>query len=1092
MIDAHPRRVPFPGSCESLAVAALMCLALVPSRAAALVYEPPAGTSMWDTWIFCEGDEAHLFYLRSEVGRRWNSIGHAVSKDMVHWRELPPIPTQGPEGSWDHALTLTGCTVKHGDTYYLFYGAANRSQQIGLMTSKNLIDWEKCPGNPVSESGGPHYGDGFDWRDLSAFYDAGHKQWHGVLCARARSDGTDAAGVPDRRPDAKHGQPAIGHLVSSDLIHWEQRPPLFTSWRWGNLEVPIPFALAGRHYLLFSHGGALPDTSGRKRAGGTFYLMADSFEGPYRVPEEPLLLGWGRDQLDNYVGRVVMHQGELLLYHHTCGGPVKDDPGVAWQPGAGGPVTLGAPKSVQQRADGTLWLKYCERLATLEQAVRFDGPPPGGQGEGKVSWLPGRVADASVRIRFQVDGNPCQVGILWRWDGTQGGASWLQTGADGGTVVIGTAHAADGAMPTLKADDEIRCGPVAAGDHELRVLTRSHRAEVYLDERWLFATPISADGSPGEIGVFASGSAAVRQARLAELSPLRPATAAVASPSEHPTPPRGGQPESPKDPSGGSDGESVLRELVPAESPAADPLTPLLHGLFADGMVLQRDREVPIWGWGPDGANVEVRFGSTVVGTEVRGNSWMVKLPPMPASDQGRELTVVCRDRRAIVRDVLVGEVWLCSGQSNMQWEMKLDLEKDPQRGADIRDATNQMVRFFKVDRAVARLPRRDIPPVRDDIHEPWSNAFLGNRWRPATPEWVPHVGATPFYFAGEMQARLKCPVGILICARGGSSIDCWVPAEVIRGNPWWGDKSKALQYVEGQWPEFIGPQVARWRSFKERFPTLHDLWLAQQAGERIAPPPQPAWPTCFYNAMLHPLAPCAVRGVVWYQGESDARGAETYTDKMAGLISAWRRLWGQPDMPFVFAQLPGFAGHDGEPPDADNLNWAAMRVAQARVPKMVPGAFMACLIDAGMRHEIHPVRKDVAGKRLALVALKEVYGTPINAHGPMLRKVTKKDGALELTFDHDHGGLVAKRVDLDGFVVPGGAVTGFTIRGRDSPWVAGTAHIQGDNVTVASPRIADPVAVRYAWADFPLANLYNGDGLPAPPFECALTTDAP
>jgi sialate O-acetylesterase len=932
-----------------------MCLALVPSRAAALVYEPPAGTSMWDAWIFCEGDEAHLFYLRSEVGRRWNSIGHAVSKDMVHWRELPPIPTQGPEGSWDHALTLTGCTVKHGDTYYLFYGAANRSQQIGLMTSKNLIDWEKCPGNPVSESGGPHYGDGFDWRDLSAFYDAGHKQWHGVLCARARSDGTDAAGVPNRRPDAKHGQPAIGHLVSSDLIHWEQRPPLFTSWRWGNLEVPIPFTLDGRHYLLFSHGGALPDTSGRKRAGGTFYLMADSFDGPYRVPEEPLLLGWGRDQLDNYVGRVVMHQGELLLYHHTCGGP----------------------------------------------------------GEGKVSWLPGRVADASVRIRFQVDGNPCQVGILWRWDGTQGGASWLQTGADGGTVVIGTA-------------------------------------------------------------------------------PLRPATAAVASPSEHPTPPRGGQPESPKDPSGGSDGESVLRELVPAESPAADPLTPLLHGLFADGMVLQRDREVPIWGWGPDGANVEVRFGSTVVGTEVRGNSWMVKLPPMPASDQGRELTVVCRDRRALVRDVLVGEVWLCSGQSNMQWEMKLDLEKDPQRGADIRDASNQMVRFFKVDRAVARLPRRDIPPVRDDIHEPWSNAFLGNRWRPATPEWVPHVGATPFYFACEMQARLKCPVGILICARGGSSIDCWVPAEVIRGNPWWGDKSKALQYVEGQWPEFIGPQVARWRSFKERFPTLHDLWLAQQAGERIAPPPQPAWPTCFYNAMLHPLAPCAVRGVVWYQGESDARGAETYTDKMAGLISAWRRLWGQPDMPFVFAQLPGFAGHDGEPPDADNLNWAAMRVAQARVPKMVPGAFMACLIDAGMRHEIHPVRKDVAGKRLALVALKEVYGTPINAHGPMLRKVTKKDGALELTFDHDDGGLVAKRVDLDGFVVPRGAVTGFTIRGRDSPWVAGTAHIQGDNVTVASPRIAEPVAVRYAWADFPLANLYNGDGLPAPPFESALTTDAP
>jgi beta-fructofuranosidase len=232
--------------------------------------------------------------------------------------------------------------VKRGDTYYLFYGAANPSQQVGVMTSKDLVHWQKEARNPVLESRPPHYGDGFDWRDLSAYFDAADQQWHGVICARAGSEHAAANPCPDRRPDAKHGQPAIGHLVSSDLIHWEQRPPLFTSWRWGNMEVPEAFDLGGKHYLLFSHGGALKETSGRKNAGGTFYLMADKSEGPYRVPEEPLLLGWGHDRLDNYVGRIVRYGGELLLYHHTCGGPVKDDPSfilpIHFTPDANPPV----------------------------------------------------------------------------------------------------------------------------------------------------------------------------------------------------------------------------------------------------------------------------------------------------------------------------------------------------------------------------------------------------------------------------------------------------------------------------------------------------------------------------------------------------------------------------------------------------------------------------------------------------------------------------------------------------------------------------------------------------------------------------------
>ena len=532
-----------------------------------------------------------------------------------------------------------------------------------------------------------------------------------------------------------------------------------------------------------------------------------------------------------------------------------------------------------------------------------------------------------------------------------------------------------------------------------------------------------------------------------------------------------------------------IRELVPSEAPVETQNKLAFHGLFTDGMILQRDQEVPVWGWGPDGETVEVRFGDTKVQTTVKGNSWMVKLPPMQASDQGRELTVRCGPHQVVLKDVLVGEVWLCSGQSNMMVEMKLDVDKDPQRAADIKSANNPLIRFFKVDRASAREPRRDIPSVRDDIYAPWSNAFLGNQWRPCTKEWVPHVGATPFYFARALQEKVKCPVGMLICARGGSSIDCWVPASVICGEPCWSDRKDALAFAQDRWPEFIRPLIEKMRPFQEKFPTLHDLWLAQNAApnNKPVPFPQPAWPTCFYNAMLHPMAPFAFRGILWYQGEGDAGGAGVYADKMASLIRSWRSLWSKPDMPFVFAQLAGFAGVKAEPPDADLHNWAALRAAQSRVPGTVPGAFMACLIDAGMQHNIHPVRKDVAGGRLAGVALREVYKNNIPANGPQFLSLSRSDGNLRVRFRNTEKGLEAREVEMDGIRLSSERLVGFEICGADRKFFKAEAKIEGEEVVVFNPEVPNPVAVRYAWADFPLANLYNRDALPAEPFEAEL-----
>ena len=536
--QARDRHLPLPGMrmmgwLKFITFAAVVCLAAIPLSVSAIVYQPPAGTSMWDTWMFCEGKDAHLFYLRSEVGKEhWNSIGHAVSQDLVHWKELPPIPAKGAEGSWDHAPTLTGCTVKRGDTYYLFYGAANPRQQVGVMTSKDLIHWQKEAGNPVLESRPPLYGDGFDWRDLSAYFDAAEQQWHGVICARAGSEHTAANPSPNPSRDAKRGQPAIGHLVSSDLLHWEQRPPLFTSWRWSNTEVPEAFTLGGKHYLLFSNGGSLPETSGRKKAGGTFYLMADKFEGPYRIPEEPLLLGWGGGHLDNYVGRVVRYRGELLLYHHTCGGPVKNDhpedpkglrglsASTPWQPGVGGPVTWGAPKSVQQRADGSLWLKYWPGMDQLERRLLFDGAPPQAVGEEAVRWLPVQAADLSIVLRFSVEKDASPVGLIWRWNGMRGGAVSVQPSDN--KVAIGELSAEGAAAPEMKSHDEIISASAGAGEHLLRVLVRGHRAEVYLDERWLFATPtLGNGGASGKVGFLTSSRAELRNVRVAELEPLQ-------------------------------------------------------------------------------------------------------------------------------------------------------------------------------------------------------------------------------------------------------------------------------------------------------------------------------------------------------------------------------------------------------------------------------------------------------------------------------------------------------------------------------------------------------------------------------------------
>lgn len=540
--------------------------------------------------------------------------------------------------------------------------------------------------------------------------------------------------------------------------------------------------------------------------------------------------------------------------------------------------------------------------------------------------------------------------------------------------------------------------------------------------------------------------------------------------------------------------EQFLSELASPELPLHRISEVAVHGLFTDGMVLQREMPVPVWGWGPEGAEVEVSFAGNRVKTKVAENRWSLKLPSMPSSGEGRELTISSGSRSIVLKDVLVGDVWLCAGQSNMQVEMKLDVKAYPQRAADIGAANNPLVRFYKVERASSRSPRRDVPAVWDDLQAPWTNSFFGNQWRPCTKEWVQHISATGFYFARDLQPKIGCPVGILVAARGSTSIDSWVPAEVINSEACWvepnrgEDARKALAKVNSDWAKFITSKAAPWRVYKEKYPTQEALYKAQTTpGHEPIQRPRPAvWPSCFFNGMLHPVAPFAVKGVLWYQGESDGGLPAQYAEKMASLIHAWRGLWQRPDMPFIITQLAGFSGWGDGLCDTEKSGWAVFRAAQARVPGMVSNVYMTTLIDAGMVKNVHPYRKEIAGTRLSLVARKEIYKEPVAAYGPLFQSIAKEGSTLVVSFTNTEKGLLAKEVDLDGNLLPGGVLRGFTICGADQQFVKAEAKIEGDRVIVSSPQVADPVAVRYAWADFPLANLYNSEGLPGFPFQAS------
>lgn len=516
------------------------------------------------------------------------------------------------------------------------------------------------------------------------------------------------------------------------------------------------------------------------------------------------------------------------------------------------------------------------------------------------------------------------------------------------------------------------------------------------------------------------------------------------------------------------------------------------HPLFTDHAVLQCDRPLPVWGSAAPRERIEVTFaGQRHATTADAAGRWRVTLGPLAASEQPREL-VARGSTTATARDVLVGEVWLASGQSNIRAELR-----SAHNAADaLPAARDPALRFFTVKMTPAAEP---LDRVEGD-------------WKTTTPEHAKSFSAVGYFFARELRRTTGKPVAIIVSGWGGTPIQTWTPLDALRREP-------PLAAPLAEWDQALArhrevlknPQLAadyraaldRWQ--RETEPAFLQATRAYQAakaaGKDPGPKPVPAapepenpdpmaipspsrrpqTPTVAFNGMISPLAPFALRGVVWYQGEQDGSRGLAYRELLPRLIEGWRSRWNA-ELPFVIIQLPAFGSDPG--PVAEQ-GWPWLREAQAMALKL-PGTALTVTLDVGDPADVHPANKLDVGLRAALSARRLAYGEAIVASGPVLEESTFADGQARLRFRSTGGGLTAGQAPWCARGVdplPTDRLTGFFIAGTDRRWHPADARIDGSEILVSSPAVPAPAAVRYGWSASPRCNLYNREGLPAAPF---------
>jgi sialate O-acetylesterase len=471
-----------------------------------------------------------------------------------------------------------------------------------------------------------------------------------------------------------------------------------------------------------------------------------------------------------------------------------------------------------------------------------------------------------------------------------------------------------------------------------------------------------------------------------------------------------------------------------------------LPGCLSSHMVLQREQPIHIWGWSAPEENVSVAFhgiSRDTVGDDL--GQWSVYLPPEPAG--GPYALTISATNRIVLEDVLVGDVWFASGQSNME----MPLSGWP--GAPLKDSAEEIanadhprIRLFQVPKKSSDFPLRD------------SEAS----WVVCTPKTAAGFSAAAYFFGRDIEAREQVPVGLIHASWGGTPAEAWLSLEAIASDaglmPLFAARAQMMQ-------DQADVPAMRARDRRED--------QAARAAGKTPPPhtwhPDPAsWaPAGLFNAMVAPFRPFPIRGVIWYQGESNSRPAfaPLYVRLFPALIKDWRRQWREGDFPFLFVQISSYNADPAE-------TWPTIREAQRRTLGLANTA-MAVTIDIGTPDNVHPPDKQTVGARLALAARALTYGEDIEYSGPLFRQARPEGESMRVWFTHTADGLVAE----------GDKLEGFQVAGSSGQFVDAQAHIDGRTIIVSSPGVTEPQSVRYGWANVPKANLFNSAGLPASPF---------
>lgn len=470
-----------------------------------------------------------------------------------------------------------------------------------------------------------------------------------------------------------------------------------------------------------------------------------------------------------------------------------------------------------------------------------------------------------------------------------------------------------------------------------------------------------------------------------------------------------------------------------------------LPPILSDHMVLQQNHPVRIWGTASPAERVSVFIQNQKIDTEADANGkWQVWVKPLKAA-RNVSLSVIASNT-IVVKDILIGEVWLASGQSNMEWKVRQSVNPDEEAN----NANYPEIRFFTARKGISETPLEEI----------------GGQWVICTPQTAANFSAVAYFFGRDLYQQIKTPIGLIETSWGATRCEAWTPKEVIEKDP-------RLKYASENWNKF----VQNYPAVVKQYEVAMEKWKIDSAEKKAkglstsAPPRQPdnafnkRAPGSIYNGTIAPLKNFTIRGVIWYQGENNAYQNEAFRYRylFPAMITAWRKTWGQSDFPFLFVQLSSLGNHP---------YWPVLRESQLETLELV-NTGMAVSMDLGDSTDAHYKRKQPVGKRLSFIARHLVYGEDIEYSGPVYRQMTNEGSAIRLWFDHAKGLKPSDR----------GELKEFTIAGKDGGFLPATAVIEGETILVSNSQIFNPVAVRYAFIDFCRGNLVNGADLPASSF---------